>query len=100
MTPSPRAFGFGIVIVAALGVSAVVAAYVAGEVPGGKPKADAKDTSTVEITDYAAPPDNDHLLADDLLADKKTSFDPALVDRVLTRPAVSRVLATEGVRIA
>src|SRR5262249_19753067 len=39
------------------------------------------DTYTIEVTDYAPPKDDDIPLADDRLEDKKTAFDPSLVDR-------------------
>jgi hypothetical protein len=39
------------------------------------------ETYVVDVTDYAAPKDDDILLVDDRLEDKKTTFDPALVDR-------------------
>jgi hypothetical protein len=39
------------------------------------------DTSTFEVTDYTRPKDDDTLLVDDRIEDKKTAFDPNLVDR-------------------
>jgi hypothetical protein len=39
------------------------------------------ETYTVDVTDYTAPKDDDTLLVDDRIEDKKTTFDPALVDR-------------------
>ena len=51
--------------------------------PAGRPvaKSDDGDAETVEVTDYAAPKDDVIPLVDDRLADKPTTFDPALVDR-------------------
>ena len=40
-----------------------------------------EDKDVVEVTDYSTPKDDDTLLVDDRLDDKKTTFDPALVDR-------------------
>ncbi|MDB5349511.1 MAG: hypothetical protein JWN86_758 [Planctomycetota bacterium] len=57
-----------------------------GEEPRGDKK---KDTVTVDVTEYTAPKDNDTLLVDDRLADKKTKFVPDLVDR---RPLQGHVL--------
>lgn len=39
------------------------------------------DTYTVDVTDYSMPKDDDLLLVDDRLEDKRTTFDPSLVDR-------------------
>lgn len=38
-------------------------------------------TYTVDATDYNAPKDEDSLLVDDRIEDKKTTFDPGLIDR-------------------
>jgi hypothetical protein len=38
-------------------------------------------TDTVEVTEYSQPKDDDTLLVDDRLEDKKTTFNPDLVDR-------------------
>jgi hypothetical protein len=46
----------------------------------GKVKDREEDQDTVEVTDYARPKDADDLLVDDRIEDKKTSFDPSLVD--------------------
>ncbi len=56
---------------------------------------DDKKTDSVEVTDYTTPVDNDTLLVDDKLADKKTTFDPKLIDR---RPLDGwRINASEAV---
>ena len=40
-----------------------------------------QDTDTIEFTNYTAPTDDDALLTDDVLDDKRPEFDSALVDR-------------------
>jgi hypothetical protein len=81
MTRPRRALLIGLALVALVGgaVIAVIAPRHLG-VSDFVPILD-DDTYTIEVTDYTPPRDDDIPLADDRLADKKTAFDPALVDR-------------------
>src|SRR5258708_39309367 len=90
MTRRPRIRLVGLAIVALLGGSAIAllrSPLLQGIQIGLLPPIPVRllppgdDTETVEVTDYTTPKDDDIPLADDRLGDKKTAFDPALVDR-------------------
>jgi hypothetical protein len=51
------------------------------------------ETDSVEVTDYSKPKDDDTLLVDDRLEEKKTTFNPDLVDR---RPLLGWSLNASG----
>ena len=90
MTRPSRGFllcfaGLAVLCIAALALSRLTHNLDASmmEQPADKP-VDGKgrtETYTVDVVDYTAPKDDDTLLVDDRLEDKKTTFDPTLVDR-------------------
>jgi hypothetical protein len=78
MTRPYRGLIIGFALLVVLGASALGLMILMNfpvDLPLGLGNAD-----TIEITDYARPEDDDSLLVDDRLEDKKTHFDPALVD--------------------
>ena len=77
MARTPRHVLIGLLGLAILGA---VLAFVFSPGPSGS-LLGLDDTDTVDVTDYAAPRDDDTLLVDDRLEGKKTTFDPSLVDR-------------------